>query len=201
MTNETEYDIFQKYNFISQQFTKYAGSALYIICLCGTVMNMLIFRRPTYNRQACSLYLLIASVCDFIHLNIGPLSNNLQYGFDYDWTITSMVYCKTKSYLVYVLTITSGTLTTLASVDIYMLSSKKNTRWNYTRRSVGIRCINLTIFFSIVVSIPIIFCTQRYHHSSHNEQLICSNPCQYRSFLWYKYSIFACLMDFFLHLS
>jgi hypothetical protein len=157
MTNKTEYDLFKKYNFISQQFTKYVGSSFYIICVFGTIMNILIFLQRKYTRRACSLYLLIASICDFIHLNLRPLSNILQYGFHYDWTIKSIIYCKTKSYLAYVLTITTSTLTTLENINQYMLSSKKNLRWNYSHHSVGIQRIKLVIFFRIIISIAIIF--------------------------------------------
>jgi len=87
MTNVTAYVRLEKYTFIAEQLTKYVGGSLYIICLFGTVMNILTFFRPKYTRRACSLYLLIASICDLIHLNLGPLSNILQYGFHYDWNI------------------------------------------------------------------------------------------------------------------
>lgn len=120
-------------------------------------MNIITLLQKKYTRRACSLDLLIASICDFIHLNIGPLSNILQYGFHYDWTITSTMFCKTKTYFVYVLTITSGTLTTLASINQFMLSSKKISRRNYAHRSVGIRNIELIIIFWFFISIPIIY--------------------------------------------
>ena len=174
MTNETEYLILLKYNHISQQFTKYAGVCLYIICLFGTIMNVLTFMQRTYNSRACSLYLLIASICDFIHLNFGPLSNILQYGFHYDWTINSIIYCKLKSYIVFVFTVISATLTTIATIDRYVLSSRKTTRWKYSTRSIALRCILFTILFWFIFAIPIPFCYSRLNHSSHNEQLICS---------------------------
>jgi hypothetical protein len=179
MTNKTEYDLFKKYSFISQQFTIYVGISLYVVCLCGSIMNMLTLLQRTYHRRACSLYLLTASTCDFIHLNLGLLSNILQYGFHYNWTINSIGYCRTKSYLVCVLTSISATLTMLASIDRYMLSSEKIRRWNYTHRSVGIRYIKLTFIFWIVVSIPIILCYERSYHSSGNEEMICSNSCRH----------------------
>ena len=125
MINNTEYNLLEKYNIITQQFTKYVGTFLYSLCVFGTLLNILTFLQRTYRHRACSIYLLIASICDLIQLNLGSLSNILQYGFHYDWTITSMIYCKTKSYFVYVLTILSGTLTILATIYQYMLSSKK----------------------------------------------------------------------------
>ena len=169
---------FQKYNFISEQYTKYVGSFLYIMCLCGSLMNILTFLQRTYNRRACSLYLLVSSTCDFIHLNIGLLTTIVQYSFHYNLTINSITYYRIKNYLVYVFMIISATLTTLAGIDRYMLSSEKSARWNYSRRSVGIRNIKLTIFFWIVMSIPVIFCSEHSYHSFEINQITCSNLCQ-----------------------
>jgi hypothetical protein len=176
MTNETEYKILLQYNHISHQFTKYMGVILYILCLFGTVMNILTFMQRKYNSRVCTLYLLIASICDFIHLNFGPLSNILQYGFHYDSTMNSIIYCKSKSYLVYIFTVMSASFTTLASIDRYVLSSRKITRWKFSTRSIAIRCILFITLFWLIVAIPIVFCYTRFNHYSHNEQLICSNP-------------------------
>jgi len=95
-------------------------------------------------------------------------------------TFRSIGYCQTKTYLVYVSMIISGTLTILASINQFMLSSKSS-RWKLGCRYIGIRNIKLTILFWMVFSVPIIFCSTRYSHSSNNEQLICSNPCRYFS--------------------
>ena len=194
MANETEDDLFQKYNFIMQHLTRYGGSSLYIICLFGTIMNMLTFLQRTYKRRACSLYLLIASTCDFIHINLGLLTNILQHGFHYNGRINSTIYCRINIYFVYVLTIISGTLTALASIDRYILSSKKSTRWNYSRRSVGIRCIKLTIFFWIFISIPILFFSEHFHHSLRAEQWICSTSCRRSSCIWVQV-VYICLFN------
>ncbi len=181
MTNETEYITILKYNYISQQFTKYVGVFLYILCLFGTIMNILTFMQRTYNSRGCSLYLLFASICDFIHLNFGSLSNILQYGFHYDWTINSINYCKIKSYVTYVFTIISASFTIIACIDRYILSSRKTKRWQFSRQFIAIRCILFIIIFWFIVSIPIAFCFTHINHSSHNEQFICSNQSQYMS--------------------
>ena len=179
--NTTTYDRSVNYNFISQQLTKYAGSFLYSACLLGTLMNIFTFVQPKYTRRACSLYLLTASICDLIHLNIGPLSNILQYGFHHDGIIRTLAYCRSKNYLVYALMIISGTLTALASINQFMLTSTKSARWQFTCRSAGIRNIKLTILFWTIFSTAIVFCSTRRYHASNNEQLICSNSCQYLS--------------------
>jgi hypothetical protein len=198
MLNKTEYTGILQYNFISQQITKYAGILLYLLCLLGTVMNILTFMRQTYNSRPCSLYLLVASIFDLIHLNLGPLSNILQYGFHFDWTITSITFCKIKSYLTFVFAIMSATLTAMACIDRYILSSRKITRWKYCTRHIAVQTIQWTGLLWFILSIPIPFCYTRFGHSSHNEQLICSNPSH--GFICFLIQIlYICIFNGFLH--
>ena len=197
MTNSTEFIVSQRYHHFAQQATKHLGVLLYLLCLLGTLMNIFTFLQRAYKCRACSLYLLFASICDLAHLNAGALSNILQYGFGYDWTLRSSIYCPVKNYCVFVFTITSGTLTVLACVDRYMLSSEQNTRWNYRNRRVACHGIQITIAFWIVASLPVAFCSKRFSHPSHNEQMICVNPCDTRLCFLVRL-IFTCLIDGFL---
>jgi hypothetical protein len=198
MSNETYYAVLQKYNTFSQQLTKYAGIPLYVLCLFGTVMNMIIFGQRLYRHRSSTLYILFASVCDFMLLNIGPLSHILQYGFQSDWIISSIIFCKIKSYFVFTITAISATLTTLANINQYILSSKKNKRWKYSSKILAIRCICLTIILWFIISIPIGFCYTRYYHSSRNEELICLNPLS-GIFCFLIQIIYICLFNGFLH--
>jgi hypothetical protein len=198
MLNETEYEVILKYNFISQQITKYAGISLYLLCLFGTTMNILTFMRQTYSSRPCSLYLLVASVFDLIFLNLGPLSHILQYGFHYDWTITSVAFCKTKSYINFVSGVISATLTTIAGIDRYILSSTDSTRWKYCTRPIAVRFIQFTIPFWFVVSTPIIYCFTRSGHPPHDEQFICSNRSRDPICVFIQI-LYICIFNGFLH--
>jgi hypothetical protein len=198
MLNETDYPVILQYNFISQQITKYAGIFLYLLCLFGTSMNILTFMRQAYSSRPCSLYLSVASIFDFVHLNLGPLSNILQYGFDYDWTIASITFCKMKSYFNFVFCVISATLTTMTSIDRYILSSRDSTKWKYCSRAIAVRCIQLTVLFWFIISIPIIFCYTRFGHSSNNEQLICSIPSRDLICLLVQI-LYICIFNGFLH--
>jgi hypothetical protein len=197
MLNETDYIIVQRYHFIAQQLTIYAGISLHILCLFGTIMNIITFSQRTYNRRAASFYLLYASIFDLAHLSPGSLSNILQYAFHYDWTINSTILCKIKTYFVYMFTIISGTLTVLASINRFLLSSYNSKKWNYSSRAVAKRCIILTFIFCPILSIPIIFCTKRYHHSSNKERIICFNPSKDRFCLFVRI-IYTCLLNGFI---
>ena len=175
MLNRTERNVISHYNFISQPLTKYLGISLYILCFFGTIMNILSFTCQTYRNRSCSLYLLIASIFDFLHLNLGPLSNIIEYGFDYHWTIHSVLFCKLKHYFVFFFSIMSATLTTFVCIERYILSSRKNNRWKYCTRTVAVQSIQFTIIFWMVASLPILLCYTRSRHTSRNEQFICTN--------------------------
>jgi len=198
MSNETDYMTISRYNFISQEITKYAGIILYFLCLFGTIMNILTLARQTYNSGPCSFYLLIASYCDLIHLHIGPLSNILFYSFQYTWTMPSASFCKIKSYTDFVSSVTSGTLATITSIDRYILSCRESSRWKYCTRPIAIRSTKLIILFWFIASIPIIFCYTRFIHASHNEQLICSNPSR-SSICLIIHVLYVCIFNGFFH--
>lgn len=198
MFNDTEYTTALRYNFISQQITKYAGISLYFLCLFGTLMNTLTFMRQQYHSRPCSLYLFFASLFDLVHLNLGPLSNILQYGFYLDWASAALVFCKLKTYCSFVFAVTSATFTTIACVDRYILSSRNITRWKYCTRPVAVRIIQSIILFWMIFSIPLVFCFTRLNHLSYNEQLICSNPAHNLSCLLVQ-AIYICIFNGFLH--
>ncbi|CAF0744133.1 unnamed protein product [Adineta ricciae] len=197
MNNTDEMLLLQRYNYLSEQITKYIGTFLYAICLLGTIMNIGTFLQQTYHSRACSLYLLMASVCDLFHLNLDPLTNILQYGFHYDWTINKWTYCKTKSYFAYVFTVTSGTLTTSASITQYFLSSENNSHWYYARRHIGIRFIKIIPVFWFIIGIPVFFCSTRFYHPFQNNRYICSNPARHIACYTIRL-IYVCILNGFL---
>ena len=94
MLNITDESLIDNYRYLTEQFTKFVGPFLYIICLMGTLMNIFTFSQRTFDRRACSFYLLVASACDFIHLQLDPLANILQYGFSFNWTINNFSFCR-----------------------------------------------------------------------------------------------------------
>ena len=197
MNNETDYLLAQKYNILSQQLTKYLGSLLYLLCLFGTLMNILTFSQRIYTCRACSLYLLFASVCDLTHLNAGALSNILDYGFLYRWNLPSSLYCSIKNYIVYYFTIVSGTLTVLASFDRFFLSSSNNYFWSFSSRRIAKYCIRTILIFWFFLSLPISLCSQRRIHSSGNEEMICSNSLD-NPLCYFTRFVYSCLIDGFL---
>lgn len=156
----------ERYKTLTEQLTKYAGIPLYIICLYGTVMNIIIFSQRIYRHRSGSLYLLVASICDALHLNVGPLTNILQYAFHFDWPIHTLLFCQTKSYLLFVIMSISATLTCLATITQYILSSKKHRRWKYTSRKIAIRCIVIISISWAIIFLPIAGCYTRYFHPS-----------------------------------
>ena len=198
MANKTESVISEKYQIFTEQLTKYAGIPLYILCFYGTTMNIIIFSQRIYRHRSGSLYLLFAAICDCLYLNIGPLANILQYGFHFNWNIRSIVFCKIKSYLLFALMANSATLTCFASINQYVLSSKKHKRWKFSSKKIALRCIVLTIIIWSIASSPLAVCYTQYSHSSENEQLVCTNSLQ-NTFCLLSQIFHICLIHGFLY--
>ena len=197
MLNITDESLIDNYRYLTEQFTKFVGPFLYIICLMGTLMNIFTFSQRTFDRRACSFYLLVASACDFIHLQLDPLANILQYGFSFNWTINAASICTIKSYFAFTFMIISATLTTMASVSQYFLSSTNNRRWFYARRHIGIRFTKITFTYWFLSSIPVIFCSKRFAYFFQSHLLICSNPVRH-TYCFPVQLIYICLFNGFL---
>ncbi|CAF1066198.1 unnamed protein product [Didymodactylos carnosus] len=117
------------------------------------------------------MYLLAASVSDFIHMNCGPLSNLIEVGFNY--SIETLLFCKLKTYVNYVIIAIAATFVTLASMDRYILSTKDVDVWIYSTRKMAKRIITITIIFWSILSIPVLNCSTKYN-STIIQGLTCS---------------------------
>lgn len=190
--NDTDSKVyFENYHLL----TRYVGCSMYGICVFATIMNICTFLQHKYIRHTCSLYLLIASFCDFLHLNIAFLNNILYYGFHYNQFHDILTHgYKIANYFVYVLMMISATLTILSCASQWALSSRNASRWNFALRSIAIRNIILTIIFWFTTSIPINLCANIHYHVFNNQRFICSNVCQTLICRWI-YGIYACLFN------
>lgn len=185
---------FEKYHFLTQKFIRYVGFSVYGLCVFTTIMNICTFLRKKYIRRTCSLYLLIASFCDFLHIHTGLLLYILQYGFQYNRFNISTGQHKIMTYLVYVPMIISATLTILTYVNQFLLSSRIVSRWNFGSFPVAIRNIILTIIFWFIASIPVSLCVNIHYHVFNSERFTCSNTCQTLLCRWI-YGLYTCLFN------
>ena len=65
----------------------------------GGFFNIIVFLSlQTFRQSSCAFYLTIMSIVNIGQLFTGLLSRIMISGFDIDWTVTSLFYCKFRYY-------------------------------------------------------------------------------------------------------
>lgn len=137
---------------ISQSYARYVGIPQFCLGMLGNLMNIWIFAgEPAYRKVPCAFYLLMASIVGSILLLGGQISRFLILGFNDDLTRTSILWCKTRQFLISVISAVGMTFQCLATIDQYLVTS----------RSVRLRQLsNIKLAYCIAISITIIWILQ-----------------------------------------
>ena len=130
---------------VQQYLTRYGMTTYIALGNMGLFFNMAIFSWPAYRRNPCSLYILVASLCGLIGLNISAVP--VVYALDHPNTVTSSaVFCQLQFYLRHSFNQMMRTLFIFACADRYASSSN----------NVRIRAFNrYKIAVWITVCVPI----------------------------------------------
>ena len=176
---------------------RYFCIALLILGTFGNTLNICIFTRPKLRSIPCSWYFLASTCGNFIALYMGCLSRVLTtFNINPQTTLTSAIYCKTRSYFTY------GSL----SLSIWLVIGACGDRWASSSANVRIRSIsNVKIAKRIIIGIVIIiyliysqmfFCFDGIFDPSSSNCFTVSQLCElYNSFaLFLTYSLLPCLI-------
>ncbi|CAF0992334.1 unnamed protein product [Adineta steineri] len=110
------------FSIISSQFSTYAGLPICIFGIIGNLLNIRILY-PTRSNPS-SFLLFISSFFNIIALSEGLLPRILAISFNIDASSTSMLWCKSRLFIAYSVTITSLTCLCFASIDRFFLSCR-----------------------------------------------------------------------------
>jgi hypothetical protein len=134
--------------YIGQQFTIYGGFSLLVAGIVGNGMNIWIFSSVrTYRGTPCSFYFLVASVDNILYLLINLTTRILSGGYGIDFTTTSTVWCKTRSFLLSALGAISYNCSCLATIDQFLVTSRSVS----LRRWSNIKWAHRIIFVVIII--------------------------------------------------
>jgi hypothetical protein len=137
-------EIVSSINFASQQVAIYLNLVNLIAGIPGGILNIIIFASlKTFRENTSGFYLIIMSAFNIGQLLVGSFSRFMISGFNIDWTITSVFYCKFRIYLFQVCSLTSLTCLCLATIDQYLATCS---RPHWQRLSN----IKLVRYFSII---------------------------------------------------
>ncbi len=189
-------------NNISQQLNIYVGIIMFILGICGCLWNILIFRHYLFRLSSCCIYMLIGSIASLIQIIFGLLVRILTEGFQLDWTLTNIAWCKIRTYVTICASLTALSCFVWTAIDRFF-STCRQIKWRYLN-SVYIAkqiCI-LTIIVWMLATMPTLIYTIpiRTKQACASSSLIWSqisvyffNLFCYGIFPWFFMSLFGIL--------
>ncbi|CAF1369122.1 unnamed protein product [Adineta steineri] len=105
----------------------------------GNGMNILVMLSvSTYRKTPCTFYFLITSISNILFITIILISRLVITGLNVDLTRTSVIWCKSRLYLIGVFSLMSFTFSCLATIDQFFATSRSaslrrcsNIKWTY----------------------------------------------------------------------
>jgi hypothetical protein len=141
--------------YVGQQLNIYGGFFLVLAGSLGNGMNILIFSSvDDYRKTPCSFFFLISSINDTIHLLINLTTRILSAGYGIDLTLSSTIWCKTRSFLITTLALISFTCSSLATIDQFLVTSRSLSLRRCSNIKWARRIIFLMIIFWSLQGIP-----------------------------------------------
>jgi hypothetical protein len=113
-------------NSISPQISIYCGIIIIVAGVVGGVLNLIVFLSlQTFRQSPCGFYLTVMSFVNIGQLLTGLLSRFMISGFNIDWTLNSLFYCKCRILMFQVFTLISYTCLCLATIDQYFATCSR----------------------------------------------------------------------------
>ncbi|CAF1185983.1 unnamed protein product [Rotaria sp. Silwood1] len=128
--------------------TIYIGIFIYIFGFFGSLLNICILFSNRNN--PCTFLLIYSSIIDCIVLNIGLLPRIFAVGFNTDLTLSNLLWCKIRTYLLRISTLISLYSICLMSIDRFFISCR-TVRWRQLSNIHFVRWI--TFFMSCIIAI------------------------------------------------
>ena len=135
--------------FIAQQMTIYIGFPLVVGGVLGGFLNAIVFLSlRTFRESSCALYLTAMSVANIGQLLTALLTRIMAVGFDIDWTLSSVFYCKFRVYCIQVCASLSLTCYCLATIDQYFATCSRPRwqQWCNTKVATGLVTVALVVW-------------------------------------------------------
>ena len=140
--------------YISQQCTIYIGYILLFFGVIGNGINIFIFSSvKNYRRTPCTFYFLVQSISNILFLLINLTSRIVSSGYGIDLTRTSVLWCKSRNFLIRFLTLNSFSCSCLATIDQFFVTSSNVRLRQLSKIQWTHRIVFGLITFSFILSI------------------------------------------------
>ncbi|CAF1582014.1 unnamed protein product [Adineta steineri] len=140
---------------VGKQITIYLGTFTLVAGVIGGLLNIVVFLSlRTFRESSAAFYLTIMSIFNIGQLLTGLLSRIMTSGFGIDWSLTSLFYCKFRSYCFNVCASTSMTCICLAIIDQYLATSSRVQWRQWCNIKIARRLVLLFVLIWIIHNIP-----------------------------------------------
>jgi hypothetical protein len=142
-------------NLVQKEMTIYVVIPLSIIGVIGGCLNVIIFLSlKTFRESSCAFYLMMMSVFDIARFFSNVLPYIIRWGFEIDWGISSLFFCKIRLGMFCTCTLISMTCLCLSIIDQY-IATCSHLRWQrWCNIKVAHRLTGLFIIIWIFHGIP-----------------------------------------------
>ena len=141
----------------SQQIIVYSGIVLFLVGITGNTMNIIVFSSVSaYRRTPATFYFLIESIfkCIFLFVNLPP--RIIAFSFGYDFANMSVIWCKTRQYLLMMSSTIAISCICLSTIDQYFVTSSNPSLRRMSQIKWSHRIVTIVIITWCLHAIP--FC-------------------------------------------
>ncbi|CAF1202504.1 unnamed protein product [Adineta steineri] len=143
------------YTYYTQQVTIYVGFPVLIAGLIGETLNIIVFMSlHTFRQSSCAFYLSIMSSVNIGQLITGLFTRILIAGFGIDWTLSSLFYCKFRTYCRQVCALISLSCFCFATIDQFLATCSPAYLQQWSNIKVARRLCLITSVIWILHGIP-----------------------------------------------
>ncbi len=142
-------------NFAIQEITIYFCIPTFVMGVIGGCLNIIIFLSlKTFRQSSCAFYLMLMSIFDIGRLFSNVLPFIIRRGFNTDWEVSSLFFCKIRLCIFCTSTLSSMTCLCLAIIDQYFATSSRP-RWRkWCNINLAHRLISIFIIIWTLHGIP-----------------------------------------------
>ncbi|CAF3286602.1 unnamed protein product [Rotaria socialis] len=157
MTSLSDENLIPLLDTILDEMNLYLSLFIFIFGIVGNILNCLVLSQRILRSNPCALYFLSSSIVNLISIVFG-LTTRIMASWHLDPTHTNDWICKFRVYIVFTSRSMSIWLIMLATVDRWLLSSRKGSRRNLSNLKIAKLGICTSFVLSNWFYIHMIYC-------------------------------------------
>ena len=123
--------------------------------ILGNILIIIVFLSlKTFRENSCAFYLLIMSISNLTHLLTSMLTRIVISGFDIDWMLMSVAFCKIRNFSLQYSAVISSTCLCLATIDQYLATCFRPHWQQWSSIKLTRRLALVFIIFWLIDQIP-----------------------------------------------